>query len=129
MTNPAPGWLKHPQHVVKLAPFLGTVTITSGPHLIAESTAAIEVTESKHGTVWYLPLAAIQAALQPSDTETYCPFKGYASYRSLELPEGTIEDALWLYENPYDECLRLKNYVSFYANKVTIAATADPQRP
>ncbi len=125
MSNPAPGWLKHPQHVVKLAPYSGTVTVRSGEYLIAQSSDAIEVTESRHDTVWYLPAAAVSANLKSSDTETYCPFKGTAKYHHVLTPDGEIEDALWFYANPYDECIGLKDYVSFYANKVSIVSDPD----
>ncbi|MEQ8691092.1 MAG: DUF427 domain-containing protein [Pseudomonadales bacterium] len=122
MSNPAPGWQKYPDHIVDLKPYPGTVSVRAGDQLIAHSERAIEVVESRHGTVWYLPLEDVQAELSASDTETYCPFKGYASYRNLELPEATIADALWLYESPYDECAAIQGYVSFYTDKVTVNA-------
>ena len=124
MSNPAPGWEKYPDHVVAVTPFSGTIEIKRGDQLVAQSSEAIEVNENRHGTVWYLPLADVQAELSVSDTQTYCPFKGYASYRNLELNDETVTDALWIYEDPYDECLPLKGYASFYADKVNIT-----QRP
>ena len=60
-------------------------------------------------------------ALEPTQTETYCPFKGHASYWRL-LPHGMItsgvDDVLWSYEDPYVEVAQLQGYVAFYANRV-----------
>jgi uncharacterized protein (DUF427 family) len=38
--------------------------------------------------------------------QTYCPFKGQASYYSLK--DGP-ENAVWTYEQPYDEMLAIKD--------------------
>jgi uncharacterized protein (DUF427 family) len=46
---------------------------------------------------------------------THCPFKGDASYFSLK--DGP-ENAVWSYEQPYDEMTAIKGYLAFYPNKV-----------
>ncbi|MDF3010871.1 MAG: hypothetical protein K0S03_1667, partial [Burkholderiales bacterium] len=53
--------------------------------------------------------------LSRTDHHTYCPFKGTASYFSLE---GGAENAVWTYETPYDEMLAIKELVAFYPDKV-----------
>ena len=51
----------------------------------------------------YVPLADIDpAALTRTETSTYCPFKGDASYYSVSTPEGTVVDAGWTYDEAYD---------------------------
>ena len=85
----------------------------------------LPVTETKHHPVWYLPLADVDAAsIAATDHSTYCPFKGHASYWSLTTADGLLDDAVWAYEDPYDECAQLAGHVAFYANKVSIAADA-----
>ena len=45
--------------------------------------------------VQYVPLSDIDpAVLESSETTTYCPFKGDASYYSVQTPDGTISDAV-----------------------------------
>ena len=57
--------------------------------------------------------------LAQTDLSTYCPFKGHASYWSYQgLPE--LENFAWSYEVPYSEVADLKNYMSFYTNKVNL---------
>ncbi len=50
-----------------------------------------------------------------STHQTYCPFKGHASYYSLM--NGPV-NAVWTYEEPYDEMSMIKGQLAFYADKV-----------
>jgi uncharacterized protein (DUF427 family) len=55
--------------------------------------------------------------LTPSDTRTYCPFKGEASYFSLDFGDGKMVDAAWTIEAPYDEHRGLAGRVAFLSEK------------
>ncbi len=114
--NPAPGFQKKPDHEVTLTPFTGNVQVVLGGTIIAESAKAIKVTESNHGDCFYIPRTDV-AMGQATKTETssYCPFKGLATYYSF----GAATDAAWSYEAPYDEFAGLKYYLAFYPNRVS----------
>jgi len=56
--------------------------------------------------------------LERSSHETYCPFKGTASYFSLK---GGAQNAVWSYEKPYDEMLTIQERLAFYPDKVEIS--------
>jgi uncharacterized protein (DUF427 family) len=119
MPNPAPGFDIHPGYQVKITPVQDEVTVEVNNQIIARSNQAMLVEETKHKPVWYMPLADIDAdVLKKSETSTYCPFKGQASYRSVAVGGETIEDAIWVYEAPFDECAAIAGYASFYTNKV-----------
>ena len=45
---------------------------------------------------------------------THCPFKGNASYWTLKVGEAVAENAVWSYEDPYDDAKPVKEYLSFY---------------
>ena len=45
----------------------------------------------------------------------YCPFKGQASYYSLE---NGPENAAWSYEQPYDEMKAIEGRLAFYPDRV-----------
>ena len=121
MTNPAPGFEKHPNYAVDIAPLAGELVVRVGERTLVATTNAVEVTETKHRPVWYVPLGELdQGMLTKTETQTFCPFKGYASYWSVAGDDGVIEDAVWAYEDPYDECLDITNYASFYTNKVDL---------
>jgi uncharacterized protein (DUF427 family) len=65
-----------------------------------------------------------QSLLRRTDTATYCPFKGDASYYSVETPDGTVDDAIWTYEKPYAAVAEIADHVAFYANRADV--TVDP---
>ena len=50
---------------------------------------------------------------------THCPFNGDASYFSLK---GGAENAVWSYEQPFDEMQVIKELLAFYPDKVEIKA-------
>lgn len=111
-----------PDHPITVTPTAGTVVVRAGGQVIAESTGAVTLQESTYPAVHYLPLADVDpAVLRPSTTQTYCPYKGDATYFSVETGEGTIDDAIWRYEQPYPAVAEIAGKVAFYANKVDIA--------
>ena len=89
MSNPAPGFIKHPNYEVLLEPSTSTLTVKAGETVIAESQRAVQVLETKHRPVWYMPFEDVeQSCVTPTDTDTFCPFKGHASYWSVTTPDG-----------------------------------------
>jgi uncharacterized protein (DUF427 family) len=52
-----------------------------------------------------------------SGSANECPFKGHASYYSLNLGERQLDDDVWTYEDPYEELLALKDRVAFHDDK------------
>lgn len=76
---------------------------------IAESDNTI-VIEGYH----YFPLESInQEYLKPSDVESKCPWKGMASYYSLEVDGKTNENSAWYYKEPSEAAKEIKGYVAF----------------
>lgn len=130
MDNPAPGFSQFPNHRITATRTPSHVRVLAGGREIADSRAAFLVHETRHDPVWYLPPEDVERhVLAPSETRTYCPFKGYASYWTIELPDARLEDAVWAYLEPYDECRSLTGYFAFYPDRVTIEVDGEPQRP
>ncbi len=101
--NTAPGFAKHPNHSVTFEPTSARVVARSGDTLIADTVGAIVVHESRHTDVLYVPREDVRMdALHATDSSTYCPFKGHASYWSITAADAA-EDAVWSYETPFDE--------------------------
>ena len=68
---------------------------------------------------YYVPIADVdQSLLRPSDTHTYCPYKGEASYFSVSTPDGDVQDAMWFYREPYPAVGEIKDHVAFYTDRV-----------
>lgn len=63
----------------------------------------------------YFPEADIKTELlKESDTHTTCPWKGTASYYSIEVNGETGEDVAWYYPEPKDAAKAIKNHVAFW---------------
>jgi uncharacterized protein (DUF427 family) len=60
--------------------------------------------------------------LQPSDTTSYCNYKGYATYWSAVIAATVVEDVAWSYEDPPPETLPIKGYLSFDAARADVLA-------
>ena len=95
--------------------------------VIADTRDAIQLEETHVGHVvapliYYIPRKDVKMErLVRTSHETYCPFKGQASYYSLK--DGP-ENAVWTYEQPYDEMLAIKELLAFYPDKVDTITVA-----
>ena len=124
MPNPAPGFVSRPDHRVDLLAESRRVKVVFGGVTIADSGAALRVEETGHGPVYYVPGKDVRLDLMhPTEQHTRCPFKGEASYWTIELPADAgsarrSENAVWAYPSPYDEVSRLAGYYAFYPNRV-----------
>lgn len=121
--NSAPGFAQHPGYQVSVKPFPRSLTVCVAGHEIAHTRAAVEVPETRHAPVLYLPRTDIDndSLVRRSAHSTYCPFKGHASYWNVVAAGQHIGNAAWVYVAPYDEIANLTRYIAFYANKVDVA--------
>jgi uncharacterized protein (DUF427 family) len=59
--------------------------------------------------------------LVPTDTRTGCPYKGWASYWTLRLADGTEHaDIAWSYPTPLRESQPIAGLVAFYDTRVDV---------
>ena len=78
--------------------------------VIAESDDTV-VVEGNH----YFPRSALRDdVLRESDTHTVCPWKGRASYYSLERDGRTSRDAVWYYPDPKPDAEMVRDRVAFW---------------
>ena len=77
---------------------------------IAESDHTI-VVENNH----YFPIESVKSEfLRESDTHTVCPWKGTASYYSLEVDGKINKDAAWYYPHTKEAAKNIEGYVAFW---------------
>jgi uncharacterized protein (DUF427 family) len=63
----------------------------------------------------YFPIEAVDASvLRPSETTSVCPWKGTASYHSIEVDGATNRDAAWYYPEPKDAAKEIRGRVAFW---------------
>ncbi|HXM81804.1 MAG TPA: DUF427 domain-containing protein [Burkholderiales bacterium] len=119
--NPAPGFKKYPVHHIETKPAQQRVRVTFKGEVIADSRDAIKLEESKYPAVYYLPRKDVKMeCLVRSSHRTHCPFKGDAAHFSLV---NGPENAVWSYEQPYDEMMAIKDRLAFYPDKVDSIST------
>jgi len=108
-------------HPITVEPTPSRVRVTVGDQVIADTTDALTLQESTYAAVQYVPLSDVdRSALVRSNTTTYCPFKGDASYYSIVTPAGEFEDAIWEYQEPYPAVAGIRGRVAFYPDRVQI---------
>jgi uncharacterized protein (DUF427 family) len=70
---------------------------------------------------FYLPLTDVRIdLLRPSLTETHCPYKGMATYWSIDIGGKIYPDYVWIYRSPFPESQKIAGLVAFYNEKVDI---------
>lgn len=109
------------EHPITVTPTGRHVVVRVHGEVVAETDAALTLQESTYPGVQYVPLAdVVSSALRRSDTTTYCPYKGEANYYHVTTADGTVDDAIWVYEQPYDAVGSIAGHVAFYANKADV---------
>jgi uncharacterized protein (DUF427 family) len=97
--------------------------VKAGDRVVADTHAPLALYESGFAPRWYVPRADIDSsALTPVEGQTFCPYKGLASYYDIE----GISRAAWYYPEAWEEVARVRDAVSFEPDKLTI--TLDGKR-
>jgi uncharacterized protein (DUF427 family) len=106
-----------PDHPITITPTGSRVTVTAGGRVVAETDNALTLQEASYPPVQYVPLADVDPALiAATDHQTYCPYKGDASYWSLP----GAENAVWGYQEPYAAVAEIKGHVAFYPDSAEV---------
>lgn len=115
----SPGHRKWPEHKVEEVEAPEPMRVTVDGQVVAESDAVVRVDEDDKPARFYFPRDAVKMELlEPSETTTHCPFKGEARYFHLRAGGKMLEDAVWTYEDPYDEHQGLRERLAFYDDKL-----------
>lgn len=78
--------------------------------VLAESERTIEV----EGNQYFPPDTIKTEFFRPSDQHTTCPWKGLASYYTVEVNGKRNPNAAWYYPEPKTAAKQIKDYVAFW---------------
>ncbi|HEY4459523.1 MAG TPA: DUF427 domain-containing protein [Pseudonocardiaceae bacterium] len=93
------------------------LVVKDGDQVIADSKRPLVLYESGFAPRWYVPREDIDAAaLTPIDGQTFCPYKGLASYYDI----GSHGRAAWSYLDAWPEVRRVRGLVSFEPDKIEV---------
>ncbi len=106
---------------ITIRPAPGIWVARAGGAVIAESRAALELSEGNMPPVIYFPRDDVAMAfLEISENRSYCPHKGHAAYYGIQAKSGLIADAAWSYEEPFDAAREIGGHIAFYPDRVVI---------
>ncbi|MFE3293380.1 DUF427 domain-containing protein [Rhodococcus sp. NPDC059234] len=81
-------------------------------------------------TRFYLPREDVRVPLVPTATRSYCPYKGAASYYSVDGVGEVGTDVAWSYEMPLPDCPQIAGLVAFYQERLDVSVDGAPiERP
>ncbi len=70
--------------------------------------------ETVEGNVYFPPETIKREFFKPSETHTVCPWKGTASYYTVEVDGKQNKDAAWYYPETKEAANNIKGYVAFW---------------
>lgn len=118
-----------PVYVHPRDPYSRVDILASSRHVVVE-VDGVRVADSRSPRVlfetglparFYLPLVDVRMdLLRASDTQTYCPYKGTASYWNIAIGDVEHKDLVWCYRAPVAESQKIAGLACFYNEKVDI---------
>jgi len=116
-----------PDHPITIVANPRRVVARYQGHLIADSADVLVLKEASYKPVCYFPRADVAMDfLSRTDLDTYCPYKGHASYFSVVRDGVIAESAVWTYESPHPGMEEIRDRLAFYPNIVEIEEVGEP---
>lgn len=113
--------LPGPDHPITITANPKRIRISAGSVVLAETTHALTLKEASYPAVQYVPRQdAHLELLTRTDRVTHCPYKGDASYFSINAEGKRLENAIWTYEAPFPAMAEISGHLAFYPDKVKI---------
>ncbi|MET0760902.1 MAG: DUF427 domain-containing protein [Thermoleophilaceae bacterium] len=114
------GHPRDPFHSVDVRQSARPVRIEVEGEVVAETTRARLLRETQLPMRFYLPREDVRVELHPSSLRTYCPYKGEASYWSVDVG-GLRREALgWTYDQPLPDAVAISGLVAFWDEQVDV---------
>lgn len=105
------------------------VIVRSGDQEIARSCRAVRVLETASPPTFYLPPDDVnEEFLTAASGQSFCEWKGNASYFDVRTPELTVPAAAWAYQKPFPEFATIAGWYAFYPAKVSCFVSGDRVR-
>jgi uncharacterized protein (DUF427 family) len=120
---------RDPYRRVDALPSSRHVVVRVGGVIVADSHRPTVLYETGLPPRYYLPPDDVRLdLLNPTETTTGCPYKGFARYWSLTVGETEYPDLVWGYDDPLPESAPVRGLMCFYNDRVDLeidGATAD----
>ncbi len=111
------GHAADPYHRIDMRSTSRHLTVRDGDRVIADTHCPVVLYESGFAPRWYVRRQDLdESALIPVDGQTFCPYKGLASYYTV----GEHPRSAWSYLNAWTEAERVRDLVSFEPDKIDV---------
>jgi uncharacterized protein (DUF427 family) len=95
------------------------VVVTHRGVVLADTTASLRVLETSHPPTYYLPRSAFaDDVLRPGEGDSWCEWKGRASYLDLVVGDEVLPAIAWTYPTPSKGFEALVDHVALYPGRV-----------
>jgi uncharacterized protein (DUF427 family) len=105
------------------------IRVELGGTVLAESRQPRILFETGLPPRYYLPLTDVRVdLLRPSPTVTHCPYKGAATYWSVDVDRTVHQDIVWMYRTPLPESQKVAGLACFYTERLELYVDGERQR-
>ncbi len=118
--------LTDPYTRVDIRPTSRHVQVLAGGVLVAEARNPLVLTETGLPARWYLDPGDLVVPIEPTTTRTRCPYKGEATYWTVQVDGRALTDAAWSYPTPLPESARIEGRLSFRHDDLTVLVDGEP---
>jgi uncharacterized protein (DUF427 family) len=119
---------RDPYHRIDVLQSSRHVRVEVNGEVVAETQRPMVLFETGLPPRYYIPEEDIRMELlEESEETTRCPYKGVASYYSVEVGDERVEDLVWYYPEPIPEAARIKGLLCFFNEKVDLEVDGEEQ--
>ncbi|QIN81307.1 DUF427 domain-containing protein [Rubrobacter tropicus] len=120
---------RDPYHRVDVLESSRRVKVSVSGEVLAETDRPKVLFETGLPPRYYIPPEDVRReALRPSEKETRCPYKGVASYYSVEAGGELLEDIVWYYPEPIPAVAGIVDHLCFFNEKVDLEVDGERQK-
>jgi uncharacterized protein (DUF427 family) len=119
---------RDPYHRIDILDSSRHVEVRVNGEIIAETERPKILFETGLPPRYYIPPEDVRMEkLTPTEKNTQCPYKGVASYWSVEAGGEQVQDLVWSYQNPIPEAAKIKGLLAFFNEKVDLEVDGEEQ--
>jgi uncharacterized protein (DUF427 family) len=119
---------RDPYHRVDILESSRYVKVSVNGEVVAETNRPTILFETGLPPRYYIaPEDVREDVLVESEKTTQCPYKGVASYYSVEAGDEQVEDLVWYYPEPIPEAAKLKGHLAFFNERVNLEVDGEEQ--
>ena len=119
---------RDPYHRVDVLESSRHVRISVNGEVVAETRRPKVLFETALPPRYYIPPEDVRTdLLVPTETETGCPYKGFASYWAVEAGGERVEDLVWGYPRPIPGAEKIRDHLCFFDERVDVEVDGETQ--